>query len=140
VKGCDGTVADGENVDTASAGQKSFEVTATDEAGNGAILARSCAVSEAAPPSDTQAPTVVGVTPANGSAGVSRSANVTAAFSGEMDPSTLTAKTVKLVRVGKRGKETPVTNVRVSCNDPCTTVTLDRPSTSARPRSTGSPS
>ena len=46
VASCDGTVADGAPIDTASPGTKSFDVTATDNAGNTSTLSRSYTVSE----------------------------------------------------------------------------------------------
>ncbi len=65
--------------------------------------------------------TVSRVTPADGGTGVERATNVTATFSEDMNPATLTSSTVTLVR---QGSTTPV-NATVSCDNPCRTVTLD---------------
>ncbi|MBI2120754.1 MAG: Ig-like domain-containing protein, partial [Parcubacteria group bacterium] len=48
--------------------------------------------------SDSTAPTVLGVSPASGTTGVSRSAVVTAGFSEDMNPTTISATTVTLKR------------------------------------------
>jgi hypothetical protein len=48
--------------------------------------------------SDSVAPTVLGVSPANSSVGVSRSAVITAGFSEDMNPATISATTVTLKR------------------------------------------
>ncbi len=62
-----------------------------------------------------------GVTPDNGATGVSRLTNVTAAFSEDMDPATLTTSTVTLT---KAGSTTPV-QAAVSYDEATKTVTLD---------------
>jgi hypothetical protein len=49
---------------------------------------------------DRTAPTVTGVTPANGATGVARRTTVTASFSEAVDPTTLTTQSVTLVRAG----------------------------------------
>jgi hypothetical protein len=46
LKSCEGTVANGTSIDTASAGQKSFTVTATDNAGNTTSVTHTYRVSE----------------------------------------------------------------------------------------------
>jgi Ca2+-binding RTX toxin-like protein len=46
LKSCEGTVLNGSSIDTASAGQKSFTVTATDNAGNSTSVTRTYTVSE----------------------------------------------------------------------------------------------
>ncbi len=51
-------------------------------------------------PPDTTAPTVSGASPADGATGVARTANATATFSEEMDPSSLTGSTFTLVKDG----------------------------------------
>lgn len=73
---------------------------------------------------DTTAPTVSGTTPAAGATGVPLNTSPTATFSKEMDPATLTTSTVKLYQ-RKKGKWRPVSDTAVSCNSPCTKVTLD---------------
>jgi hypothetical protein len=70
---------------------------------------------------DAAAPTVVSVKPANGEKGVRRGINVTATFSEEMDPDTLTESTVFLLNT-KTGR---AVKAEVSCDDPCTTVTIN---------------
>jgi uncharacterized protein YkwD len=53
-----------------------------------------------APPADTTAPTVGSIDPPDQATGVANNTNVTATFSEEMDPSTVTTSTFKLVPEG----------------------------------------
>ena len=67
--------------------------------------ARINACSAVCAPTDTTAPTVSGVSPADAATEVARNTNATATFSEEMDPSTLTTSTFVVV---KDGTTTPV--------------------------------
>lgn len=72
-------------------------------------------------------PTVESVSPTNLATGVARSTNVTATFSREMNPNTLTSSTVKLYqRIKKKGRWRWVAvSASISCDASCSTVTLD---------------
>ena len=70
---------------------------------------------------DTTAPTVSSVSPSSGATNVARATNVTATFSEEMDPATLTTSTVTLV---KDGSTTPI-SATVSYDAASKKVTLD---------------
>jgi hypothetical protein len=70
---------------------------------------------------DIGAPTVSSTSPAVKERGVPRDAVVEATFSEAMNPATLTTRTVTLQDVAT-GRRVPAV---VSCNDPCTRVTLD---------------
>jgi hypothetical protein len=56
LKNCQGTVASGSAIDTASTGTKTFTVTATDNAGNQDSVTRTYSVAESQPPADTTPP------------------------------------------------------------------------------------
>lgn len=71
----------------------------------GRLNAAGALAAKPAPPPDTQAPTVTSVSPAVDSDGVSRKTNVEAAFSEEMDATTLTGTFV----LTKQGSATPLT-------------------------------
>ncbi|MDP8952874.1 MAG: S8 family serine peptidase, partial [Actinomycetota bacterium] len=68
--------------------------------------ARINACSAVCAPPDTTAPTVSGVSPADVATGVEGTANATATFSEDMDPSTLTTSTITVVK--DDGTTTPV--------------------------------
>lgn len=79
---------------TVADGQATISARAVDTAGNAKTsTSRTVAV-------DNTPPAVASVSPANGARRVSPAANVTATFSEEMDPGTLTTSTVRLVRSG----------------------------------------
>lgn len=84
-----------------SQGSHTFEVAATDRAGNRdpTPVKRTWKV-------DTVAPRVSSASPSSGATGVSPTANVVATFSEAMKASTITRTTVKLIR---KGTTTPVT-------------------------------
>jgi DNA-binding beta-propeller fold protein YncE len=67
------------------------------------------------------APKVSATTPASGKKGVRRDANLTATFSEQMDSSTLTYWTVKIVKASNRSE----VYTDVSCDNPCRTMTID---------------
>ena len=73
------------------------------------------------PTSDTTPPTVGSHSPASGATRVRIASNVTATFSEEMDPATLTDATVTLTDT-RTGSTVPSA---VRCDSPCRTVTLD---------------
>jgi hypothetical protein len=58
---------------------------------------------------DTTPPKVISTSPASGATGIASSANVTATFSEDMDASTISATTFKLVRLNSDGTTTKVT-------------------------------
>jgi hypothetical protein len=98
----------------------------------------SLAISQASPStSDTTKPTIdeASLAPSKLQTGVQRNTNITATFSEEMNPNTITASTVKLsVYNKKKRKYVPVTNTVVSCDSrpaPCKKVTLDPYGTSS---------
>jgi hypothetical protein len=74
---------------------------------------------------DAAAPRVDSVDPNNGDQGVSRSTDVTARFSEEMDPATLTASTLRLFKVNPDGTTTRITNAQVKPSADGTSATLD---------------
>ena len=78
---------------------------------------------------DSTTPMVDSTTPASGATGVQRNIDITATFSEEMNPDTLSTSTVKLSVYNKnKRKYVQVTNTAVSCDSPpapCETVTLD---------------
>ena len=104
IRSCVGTVPNGAAIGTGSAGQKTFTVTATDNAGNTASTTHAYTVDEGPPP-DTIAPRIIAVRPAAGATGVPAGTNAVAVFSEAMRPSTITRTTFRLVR---RGTTTPV--------------------------------
>ena len=83
-----------------SEGTHTYTAKATDAAGNTSSVSESVTVTVGKP-----APTVSSTSPANNASGVAATANVTATFSGDMDPSTLTTGTFTLT---KQGSSTPV--------------------------------
>src|SRR5215208_1337452 len=89
-----------QNYSALSDGSHTFEVRATDAAGNVDTTPASRTWSV-----DTTAPTVGGVVPTDGAAGVSLSANVEATFSEAIDASTINGSTFTL---GKQGSTRPV--------------------------------
>ena len=98
----------------------------------GALKPAPSSITEATPTpptGDIEAPTVTTISPSGGATGTRRAANVTAAFSEEMDAATLTGQTVTLKRVSTGSTVTAT----VRCDNPCRTVTLD-PSTSLASR------
>lgn len=72
-------------------------------------------------PIDTTAPLVSSVFPVKAATNVPRNIQPTATFSEGMRPDTFTTANVKMYNQSTR-KRVPV---RVSCNDPCATVTID---------------
>jgi hypothetical protein len=72
-------------------------------------------------PCDTSPPTISSVNPSSGAKQVSRNTNVTARFSEEINPATLTNATFTLVRAGTA---TPI-NARVSYDSASRTATLN---------------
>ena len=75
---------------------------------------------------DQLPPTISGVTPTSGQAGVARNTSPTIAFSEEMNPDTLSASTAKLYKWNsKRKKWQRVTDVAVGCDNPCQAATLN---------------
>jgi hypothetical protein len=70
---------------------------------------------------DATAPTVASVKPADGKTKVLRGADMTATFSEEMKPDTLTESTVLLINTKTGG----AIAAKVSCDDPCKTVAIN---------------
>jgi subtilisin family serine protease len=105
-----------------SNGNHTFDVRATDPAGNidSTPASRTWTVDTTAP-SDTTAPTVSSVSPADGSYNAARNTSVTATFSEAMDPKTLTTSTVTLVN--HYGGTTPI-SATVSYDEASKKVTL----------------
>ena len=62
----------------------------------------------------SQAPKVTSTVPASDATGVKRNTNLTATFSGKMNPTTLTKSTFQLFKVNADGSTTQITNVTVS--------------------------
>lgn len=86
------------------------------------------------PPSDTTAPKVDSVTPANSTTGVSRRTNATANFSEKMDPTTINKSTFKLYRCPSPTSTnctTQLTNVTVTTSGDGLSATLNPYGTSA---------
>jgi hypothetical protein len=111
LKSCQGTVANGSAVDTASTGSKTFTVTATDNAGNQGSVTYTYSVGSATPPADATAPRVVTTTPAGGATGVARTNDLTAAFSEKMDPASVTKATFLLYRCPSTSSTTCTTPI-----------------------------
>ena len=95
VASCEGTVADGANIDTSSTGTKTFTVSATDNAGNTNSVSHTYTVN-----APTTAPTVTSTAPAANATGVAPGVNVTATFSEAMMPSSINGTTFKLMKAG----------------------------------------
>ena len=129
IESCQGTVANGSAIDTASTGSKTFTVTATDNAGNQNSLTRTYSVAENQPPTDTTAPTVldnsISLEPDRGKTGVARTANVRATFSEEMDPDTLTSSTFKLQQYNRKTRKWKTIPATVTMTNANKTAILD---------------
>jgi Tol biopolymer transport system component len=96
-------------------GNHTFEVKATDRAGNtGATASRAWEV-------DTEVPTV-DVNPPNGATKISRTTDVTATFSKAMKKDTVT---LALVRVNRNGTTTPISDTQVSYDEVTWTIKLN---------------
>ena len=87
-----------------------------------------CSGNEADAVADATAPKITGTKPADDETGTRRSANVTATFSEEMDPNTLTGNSVKLINT----RTGSIVQAEVSCDDSCKAVTIDPDSRLAR--------
>ena len=85
-------------------------------------------------PSDCTAPTVSSLTPAHQAVAQPRNTNVSASFSEELLPETISSSTFNLYVYNKKRKRwVRITDVQVSCNSPCDTATLNPyPSDDAR--------
>jgi len=106
-----------------SEGAHTYSAKAKDAAGNTSPASDSVTVTV-----DKTAPTVTGsVTPSNSATGVSRTTTVTASFSEDMDPATLTASSFRLT---KQGSTTSIT-AAVSYDATAKKVTLKPSSTLA---------
>jgi hypothetical protein len=80
----------------------------------------------------TQAPKVTRTVPTSNATGVKRNTNLTATFSGKMNPTTLTKPTFKLLKVNTYRSTRQVTNVTVTPSSDDLTVTLNPFGTSTR--------
>jgi hypothetical protein len=74
---------------------------------------------------DTIAPKVDAVNPVEGAEGVVRTTNVTATFSGRMDPDTLNTTTFKLFKVNKNGATSRITDAPVRLSQDGLTARLN---------------
>jgi hypothetical protein len=98
-------VTNGANIDTSSAGTKTFTVDATDNVGNTNSVSHTYTVNTPTTPGgDTTAPTVKSTSPTADAKGVSPTTNVTATFSEDMMASSINGTTFKLFKKGSTTK------------------------------------
>jgi hypothetical protein len=127
-------VSDLEANTTYTARVKGGSSGAKDLGGNALAQDYSWTFTTAAPPSDTTAPKVGPVSPANSATGVARNTDVAATFSEKMDPASINATTFKLFKCSSTTSTTcttRITNVAVSLSADGLRATLNPYGTSS---------